>query len=1002
MRDTGLLRRWSTRDWLSVAVVAATTAFLIGTALLLLSAGAYTATLEGDLSSTATATYTEAPSNTEIPADGIIVSLAPVTVEGQNTRLVAVPPDAPAVVDGASVAWKQARLPHATSETVRGPVRVQRTVRLDGTDATLDRQVRPYANASVFPDRWYAADTETARELGVDGAFVIDSGGGTSQGYREGVPLVAAIPYLLLGIRDILGVLTVGGLGGAVVVAVVVYNITRMTIRDRRLTIRVMRATGADPIRVGAAVVGRSGLIAGTGVLAGTAIGVVTPTVLVAGARILGIPVSLPTAITVEQLRVVAAADAGLVIAGLLAGVVAAVPVVRTPPAQLVDHEGRPRQKQATRDQGSDLGPIQALAQRVAPTLIPWRTAIPTAATLSVFVLIVLLVGGLVGAVAPLSATSTGTITEAGAAHPLNSRIDADYARALRSQGVAASPEILAAQVYDGQPYLLRGADYASFAAVSDATLLRGRPPAGPGEAVIGADLAQTLGVARGDSVTLGGSVSPLLDRVTIVGVYTAPGIVDDQLVVPRETIAPAATGGEDNVHIIRTDASAGEVGNGVNTSGVIVTQLSAPESVQTNESARIVVSVANVGDERATRDVSIQIGNRTVERSVTMAADERTKLTVTERRETGGSYVVAAGPFERTVQVTSPTTLTLPPEFPREAPPGATLLVPATTANGTTVSTATVRFDSAPVPTSSEGVATVPLPDEPGTYPLVVSAPGYTDARTTIEVTPNASIEVGARIRVEPSVGTPETRPNVTVLVANPWGQTLQRNLTLLTPTGTNERAVTLRPGNVSQIALNESESGVDGSIEPGTYQFRLLADGSLVASARYKVQGQATGSALPSDGSYSSGTGIGTAITRVFGNVQVLFAGMVLLAAVSTISGTVATFARAVHARRRTVAIYRATGAGPRRVLSVLIRDAAVIAIPAALAAIVTAWVFATIAAQLDLLVAFGVRIEPTLSPAVLAVALAGSVALAVTGVCVASVPALRAPPAQLFGGE
>lgn len=1002
MRDAGLLRRWSTRDWLSVVVIAATTAFLVGTALLLLSAGAYTATLEGDLSSTATATYTDSPTDAELPADSIVVSLAPVTVDGRDTQLVGVPPDAPSVVDGASVAWKQARLPHATGETALGPVPVRRTVTLDGTAGTLDREVRPYADSMLFPDRWYAADTETARALGTAGAFVIDADGGDTRGYAEGVPLVGALPYLLLGIRDILGVLAVGGLGGAVVVAVVVYSVTRMTIRDRRLTIRVMRATGADPLRVGATVVGRSGLVAGVGVLTGTAVGVAAPTLLVAGARAVGVPVSLPTAVTVDQLRVVAAADLGLVVAGVLAGVVAAVPVVRTPPAQLVDRQGQPRREQTHGDTRPLFDSIRALTQRLAPTLLPWRTAIPTAATLSVFVLIVLLVGGLVGAVAPLSAASTGTITEAGAAHPLNSRIDADYARALRSQGVAASPEILAAQVNDGQPYLLRGADYESFAAVSDAALVSGRPPAGPGEAVIGADLAETLDVTRGETVTLGGSVSPHLDRVTVVGVYTAPGIVDDQLVVPRATVAPAATGRRDTVHIIRTDASAGEIDGSVSASGVIVTQLSAPASVRTNESAQIVVTVANVGDRRATRNVSIQLGDRTVERTVTLAGDEQTTLTVAERRSVGGSYTVTAGPFERTVQVTSPTTLTLPPEFPRSAPPGETLLVPATTANGTTVPSATVRFDGVPVPTSADGVATVPLPDEPGTYPLVVAAPNYTAARTTVEVTPNASVEVGARIRIEPSVGTPATRPNVTVVVANPWGRTLQRNLTLLTPTGATERSVTLRPGNVSRLELNESETGVNGSVDPGTYQFRLLADGVPVASAQYQIEGRATGSTLPTDGAYSSGTGIGTAITRVFGNVQVLFAGMILLAGASTISGTVATFARAVHARRRTIGVYRATGAGPGRVLAVLVSDAAVIAVPASLAAFALAWAFATLAAQTNLLVAFGVRIEPTLSPTVLAVAFVGSVGLAVTGVCVASAPSLRAPPADLFGRE
>ncbi len=47
--------------------------------------------------------------------------------------------------------------------------------------------------------------------------------------------------------------------------------------------------------------------------------------------------------------------------------------------------------------------------------------------------------------------------------------------------------------------------------------------------------------------------------------------------------------------------------------------------------------------------------------------------------------------------------------------------------------------------------------------------------------------------------------------------------------------------------------------------------------------------------------GTAINHAIESVFGNVRVLFLVMIALAGVSTVGGTAATFAHAVHANRR-----------------------------------------------------------------------------------------------------
>ncbi|QZP38455.1 FtsX-like permease family protein [Halobaculum magnesiiphilum] len=1019
MRDAGLLRRWSRRDWLSAAVVTVTTAFLVGTALLLLSAGAYTATLDGDLATSATVSYEGSATGGSAAADDrIAVTVATATVDGVETRVVGVGSSTPAVVPGASVAWKDARIPQPRESTAVGPVAYTHTVRFVGADATVERRVAPPENETVLPARWYAADPSLADELGTDGRFVFDPNG-DANGYGGGVALVGALPFLLLGIEDVLAILSLAGVAGAVVVVVVVYNVTQMTLVDRRRTIRVLRSTGIDPVRLGALIAGRATAIAATGVVAGAVLGTLAPRVLVFGARALGVPVSLPTGVTPERAAAVLAIGALLALAGALAGVVTAVSAIRTPPGSTGAVREPTRDPRV--DGGDSSGDPDGIRTRLArassriraavasgaaavpsPTILDWRTAVPTTATLTVFVVIVVVVSGLVGALAPITSQSTGTVSESGALHPLNSRIDAGYADALREQGVAASPEIIAAQAHHGQPYLLRGANFTAFARVTGAEITRGRPPDGPGEAVIGAGLARTLGVDHGDEITIGGSVSPLVDRVEIVGVYAASGAIDDQLIVPRETIAPGAVGGGDQVHVIRTEGlGADGLGNATDPGPqLIVTRLSAPDSVDVGESARIAVELRNVGEEAGSRRLEVRVGNETRSRRVELDAGETTTVTLSERRTRTGTYSVVAGPFERTVRVTSETALTLPPEFPDAAPPRATLLVPATTENGTPVEGARVTFDGTPIPVSQEGVATVPLPEEPGEYPIRVTAPDQEPVTTTITVTPSAEREIGARVTVEPSSGSPTTRPNVSVYVANPWGTTMERNLTLLTPGGAERRQVELRPGNVSRIRVGAEEVGFDGGAEPGTYTFRLLVDGDLAATDRYTVSGSPSGGAsLPEGaGAYAGGTGIGTVIRQVFGNVQVLFAGMVLLAGVSTASGTVATFARAVQARRRTIGVYRATGMTPTRLIRVLVRDAALVATPAAVGATAIASLLVAVLRALDVLVAFGIRIDPEIASPAILIAVLGSIVLAACSVCLAAVPILRAPPAGL----
>jgi hypothetical protein len=260
-------------------------------------------------------------------------------------------------------------------------------------------------------------------------------------------------------------------------------------------------------------------------------------------------------------------------------------------------------------------------------------------------------------------------------------------------------------------------------------------------------------------------------------------------------------------------------------------------------------------------------------------------------------------------------------------------LLVPSITANETVVEDATVTVGDQTAQTGSRGAATIGVPSTPGEYSVTVNKQGYQSVRVPLVVDPAVTQRLRAELSVNPSTGTPYTRPEITVRVANPWGEFIIRNLTLTAPGTAESRTVEFPSGNVTELTFDGKEVGFTEDIAPGRYPLKLYADGELLARTTYRVEeasGGGRGSLQP-QGEYASGTGVGRAIENVFGNVQVLFLVMIILAGTSTIGGTTAAFAQAVQSRQQEIGIYRATGATRRQLLWLLASDASRIAVPA-----------------------------------------------------------------------
>ena len=326
-------------------------------------------------------------------------------------------------------------------------------------------------------------------------------------------------------------------------------------------------------------------------------------------------------------------------------------------------------------------------------------------------------------------------------------------------------------------------------------------------------------------------------------------------------------------------------------------------------------------------------------------------------------------------------------------------MFVPVVTAAESPVSNANVSIGNTTENTGDNGVAQIALPTESGTYTLRATKGNRPEATHNLTIAPSNRRQLFARLTITPKSGGVLERPQANVTVANPWNTTLSRELVLTSPVTTRQRNVTLEPGATAQVDV-EVFGGAEGRPSPGMYTVRLLSDGDQIARTEYTVEGdQRLFSALASNGQYSGGAGIGQAIRSVFGNVQLLFITMVVLAGLTTIGTTAATFAQVIHARRRAIGVHRATGASPRGVLWTVLRDVCLISLPAAVIALALAVSIVHLLGEFKLLTPFGIRLSTATPPAVLLGTAVGAFVLSVVGAGLATAPFLSRPPTGLL---
>jgi len=984
-----LLTRWSSRDWLAVLVVGVTVAFLTGTALLLGATSAQTTAIAAEFDSPGNATYYDDPevARTAAGEAGTVLPVAEVTNGSTRTLLVGVPDGLDAELDRENRRFRFA----SGNTTTLGTIGTARTERLDGPDDAITVTVQPRnRRATLLASAWYVTNPETVEQMGVSGAFVVRIGTDTPGGHDDGsVPLISALQFFLLGTGEVLRTFGAAATGAAVLVGVTVFSVSRMSVRDRLSTIRIVRSTGGRPRTVLGLFAIRAALLTLVGVSLGYATGVIVTNTAVNLAVAVGLPTSLSLEPSPRGVRVLGLLYVAIVGVGGIGGLLAAWPAAHRPPGHLTGEE-------SARERASPVPDV------LAPSLLHWRAFIPTTAALTTFVAFVVLVSSMAAVAGPVVTAEGTTITQPGSIHPIASKVPEAYADALQARDINASAEILLFEMSDGQPLLARGVEYDDFERVTDARLVRGRAPTGSSEALVGADLARARGVEIGDTITLGGSTEASLTRVEVVGAFSAPGPFDDQLLVSLSTARHLEYVSSDAVQLVRaerlpsapSESGPDETGRGDATgTGIGVVDLTIDGPVTAHSSFTADVTLRNDGPRTARASVPVEFDGDT--RNVTTEIDGGRQRTVRVEFTAGapGDYTLRAGNVTSDVRVIDPASLHLD-GLPARAPPGSNPLVTVTNGTGAPVTGANVTVGNRTVTTDGDGRVRVPLTTT-GRVEITVVHRGE-NVTDVVSVTSEATRSLTTSLGVHPSEPSLTTRPEVRLALGNPWNESVNATVRIDGPGGSFERAVVVEPGRQTVVSTRLAQQ------PPGSNQVRASLDGRTVETVEYRVTGdQRIVSALATTGGDGE-TGISQSIEVLFGNLQLLVGTLLGLAAFMTVGGTTATFAQAVYARRRTIGIYRATGASPGCILRLVLADTVRIGAIASLAALVLALLALRVLDAVGYLTLFGVSLQPTPSPAVAVGIVVGSLCVTLLGATIATLGLLRPSPASLLSGK
>ncbi|WP_363465042.1 ABC transporter permease [Halogeometricum borinquense] len=965
---------WARRDTLAVVVIALTVSFLVGAAVLGVALGDQTTTIAAE--------YETSYGIYETPQDGssstaLALTLAETTLDGQRVPVVGIPRDASALtVRGETISLPTPERGTLAAAAYQGP---ESRLQSDASGETVS--IRSRQSNSFIPDSWYVTDPATAASFDHTTQVTIRSVDG-----RAATPLLSALEFFVRGAGELVRLLRLATVAAGILVAVTIYSVVQITVRERRPDIAVLRSTGATPRQVLQLFALRAVTLTAVGTAAGYGFGLILVRVVVNAAIYGGLPTSLSAQISQPVLSVLVPAVVLFLVVGGLSGLLAAYKGATQEPAALA----KPARQTTDADTSRFAGLLKTCTGFLKTRLLGWEALVPTASTLTVFMCALLLLTAVAGAVGPVSDTDGQTITQPDAPHPIASNVPVVYADALRSQGAAASPEILLFEVYEGDPIVARGVNFSAYRELSGVQITEGSAPNQRYEAIIGADLARSSDLSPGQTVVIGGSTTASVARFNITGTFTGTGIQDDQLLVSIPAAREMGNIRDDSVHFVRT--------RGLDREAAATSTLVATSARLQNVNNRTGVSVAvtNLGLSEATREFDIKLGSTVRKRSVTVGSQQSTRVFVPFDEIPSGTHTLAVGEITKNVSVGGPSGASdslsgLSISAPRTAPTNSTPAVRVSLGD-TPVANATISLGAQTVTTNDRGLARLAL-NSTGNATLVATRNGER-ATTTVTVRDDAVRALTLDATVSPDAPSIFTRPKATVRAWNPWVEPIESSLRVTGPSVEKKRPVTVESGETATVRARLPRRPA------GSYTVAVTTTAGQRVTTTYTVQGDdRLGAALAQSGRYTGGGGITQAIQVAFGNIEVLVLAVVALLSVMTVGSTTAAFTRAVHTAKREIGIRRATGASPWAILSDVIVDTLKIGTTATVLA--GAIAFGVVSGLLSVgeLRVFGVVLEPVITPTAVVAALVGGVALAVISATLATAGMVRKMPASLL---
>lgn len=980
-----LLFRWSTRDILAVLALAVIVAFLTGSALFYTAAKDKPTDIAQEFRAAGqVAEYSSVEQAQQAAGEKEIV-LRVVELEESGRLLVG--------VDDATRRKAEQfdlNLPSAPPNGV-GYVGAQETheTTIRSGEASTTVQVRPLQSTGLFPNRWYVSRPSVIDRIGPTGALVISPPSETltrskTGGSQSQTVLRSTLLFFERGTEQVLQGFALLVIAAGILGAVTIASVIQMTIRDRIQTILVIRATGGKPFSLLFLFGFRGLLLTAAAVALGYAVGVILSSVVTSIAVFAGLPTTITPRVTAEATRLLVFMYGPILLVGFTAAVIAVIPVVRRPPGRLTEPTGSNKQT----------GPIvqwfwSALpgVSRLQTQILDWRAVYPTIATVSVFAAIVLLVTAGSVVAEPLAASSSSTVLEPGAAHPVVSTVPESYASAFSDQNLAASPEVLIFGLVNGEPTIIRGGEYDSFAAVSDATLVQGRLSQSQSEAVIGVDFARTHSIDVGDTVVIGAGTQRTVERVRIVGAYQAPGAYDDQMLVSLDSARHLSAVEPGNVNFVRLSEG---VQRAELDPSIRVVSISIEETPTTN-GASVSASVVNIAETNQTRTVSMTLHDEQITKTVTAPPGGQQQITAQFNPDTPGNYTLTIGALTRQIEVRDPQALTIS-GVPGEAPPGSSPLIRVRTLAGEPVSNTTVSIENRTYYTDERGYVR-PLLSTSGTHVVQASRGDYT-ANESIVVTASAKKRVQTALTVDPENASEFSQPTAQLRLYNPWNTTATGTIQVQSAENSFQEQYDIASGEQTNYSFALAR------LPAGEYSVTASINGTVVTETAYEVSGNnRLSTVVLRNTETTSGGGLGAAISIVFGNLTVVIAALVTLAGVMVSGALVASFARAIHARRRTLGVYRATGASPLTVVKIILRDTLLIGSVSVTVGLALGVVLIQSLAALDLLVFYGIRITPSFTIGTLLTVGAVALGLVLLGTLIPTVAVLKKAPAAAF---